>query len=124
MAASIPDNIARVEERIVAACLRSGRRREDIRLVAVCKTQPAPSIREAYAAGLRNVGENRVQEAAAKMNELADLDATWHLVGHLQTNKARQARELFQWVHSIDSLRLAEKLAGAATPDDSPLRVM
>ncbi len=114
MIANIQENIARVEERINAACRRSGRRREDVRLVAVSKTHPPESIRAAYAAGLREFGENRVQEASAKLPALADLGATWHLVGHLQSNKARQARGLFDWVHSLDSLHLAEKLAQAA----------
>jgi hypothetical protein len=124
MIASIQDNIARVEERIAAACLRSGRRREDVRLVAVSKTHPAESVREAFAAGLRDFGENRVQEASAKCRTLADLGATWHLVGHLQSNKARLARELFNWVHSLDSLRLAEKLAQAAVPSGRRLPVL
>jgi pyridoxal phosphate enzyme (YggS family) len=117
MIANIQDNIARVEERIAAACRRSGRRREDVRLVAVSKTHPAESVRAAFAAGLRDFGENRVQEAASKRQALADLVATWHLVGHLQSNKARVARELFDWVQSVDSLRLAERLAqGPASP--------
>jgi hypothetical protein len=114
-AANIRENVARVEERLVAACRRSGRRREDVRLVAIAKTHPPELIRAAFDAGLRDFGENRVQEAKAKRPGLADLTATWHLVGHLQTNKARAARELFHWVHSVDSLRLAEKLA-EATP--------
>jgi hypothetical protein len=71
-------------------------------------------IRAAYEAGLRDFGENRVQEAQSKRPELAELGLTWHLVGHLQSNKASAARELFHWVHSVDSLRLAEKLAQAA----------
>lgn len=113
MAVNIAENIARVEERISAACIRGHRRREDVKLVAVSKTHPAEMIRGAYAAGLRDFGENRVQEAKPKCAELADLNITWHLLGHLQSNKARVARELFQWVHSVDSLRLAEKLGSA-----------
>ena len=124
MIANIQDNIARVEERIAAACRRSGRRREDVRLVAVSKTHPAESVRAAFAAGLRDFGENRVQEASAKLQALADLGATWHLVGHLQSNKARLARELFDWVHSLDSLRLAEKLAQAAASSGTRLPVL
>jgi hypothetical protein len=122
--ANISENIARVEERIAAACRRSGRRREDVRLVAISKTQPPEAIRAAFAVGLRDFGENRVQEAQAKLPALADLRATWHLVGHLQTNKARAARELFQWVHSVDSRRLAEKLAQAAPPGGTRLPVL
>jgi len=124
MVANIPDNIARVEERIAAACRRSGRRREDVRLVAVSKMHPAESIRAAFAAGLRDFGENRVQEAASKRQTLADLGATWHLVGHLQSNKARMARDLFDWVHSLDSMRLAEKLAQAAASGGMRLPVL
>jgi pyridoxal phosphate enzyme (YggS family) len=124
MIASIRDNISRVEERIAAACRRCGRRREDIRLVAVSKTHPPESVRVAFDAGLRDFGENRVQEAKPKRQALADLDAIWHLVGHLQSNKARIARELFHWVHSIDSLHVADKLAQAAAPGDARLPVL
>ena len=124
MIANIQDNIAKVEERIAAACLRSGRRREDVKLVAVSKTHPPELVRAAYAAGLREFGENRVQEAKSKCQALADLGATWHMLGHVQSNKARIARELFQWVHSVDSLRLAEKLVQAADPGQSPLPVL
>ncbi len=124
MVANIRENIARVEERIAAACRRSGRRREDVRLVAISKTHPPELIRAAFAAGLRDFGENRVQEAMSKCLALADLGATWHLVGHLQSNKTRVARELFRWVHSVDSLRLAEKLAQAAAPGNARLPVL
>jgi hypothetical protein len=113
----IRDNIGRVEERIVAACRRCGRQREDVKLVAVSKTHPPESIQAAFAAGLRDFGENRVQEAQAKLPALADLAVTWHLIGHLQSNKARKARELFGWVHSLDSLRVAEKLTEAGSGD-------
>jgi PLP dependent protein len=118
------ENIARVEERIAAACRRSGRRREDVKLVAVSKTHPAELIRAAFNAGLRDFGENRVQEAKSKRPELADLGITWHLVGHLQSNKARAALELFHWVHSVDSAPLAEKLAQAAATHNQRLPVL
>jgi pyridoxal phosphate enzyme (YggS family) len=124
MVAHIRENIAEVERRIDAACRRGGRRRGDVRLVAISKTHPPEFIRAAYEAGLRDFGENRVQEAKSKRPALADLDVTWHLVGHLQSNKARTARELFQWVHSVDSLRLAEKLAQAAEPAGPRLPVL
>jgi pyridoxal phosphate enzyme (YggS family) len=123
-AANIRVNIARVEERLAAACRRSGRRREDVKLVAISKARPPELVRAAFDVGLRDFGENRVQEAQAKRPALADLTATWHLVGHLQTNKARAARELFHWVHSVDSLRLAEKLAQAAAPGGERLPVL
>ncbi len=109
-----PDRITRVRERIEAACRRAGRRAGDVRLIAVSKTFPSGRVREAYAAGLREFAENRVQEAELKIPELAELDITWHLIGHLQTNKAARARQLFQWVHSVDSLRVARKLNDVA----------
>jgi hypothetical protein len=110
MGSEIADNIARVQERIAAACRRAGRQPEEVRLIAISKTVPAERIREAFEAGLRDFGENRVQEAAAKRPALSDLTATWHLVGHLQSNKSKPARDLFHWVHSVDSARLAERL--------------
>jgi pyridoxal phosphate enzyme (YggS family) len=111
MPTTISENIADIKKRIADACRRAGRGAEQIRLVAVSKTVSPERIREAYEAGLRDFGENRVQEAKAKRGPLSDLNITWHLIGHLQTNKANAARELFQWVHSVDSLRVAEKLA-------------
>ena len=84
---------------------------DHVRLVAVSKTFPAAAIRAAYAAGLRDFGENKVQEAITKQAELADLtDITWHFIGHLQTNKARKAVQHFDWIHSVDSLKLARRL--------------
>ncbi|NJL62623.1 MAG: YggS family pyridoxal phosphate-dependent enzyme [Methylacidiphilales bacterium] len=82
-----------------------------VRLIAVTKTVPADIVRIAYAAGIRDFGENRIQEAATKQAELHDLPGiTWHLIGHLQTNKAKKALELFQWIHSVDNLKLAQRL--------------
>jgi PLP dependent protein len=82
-----------------------------VRLIAVTKTVPADIIRIAYAAGIRDFGENRIQEAATKQIQLHDLpDITWHLIGHLQSNKAKKALELFQWIHSVDNLKLAQRL--------------
>jgi hypothetical protein len=120
----IKENVAQVRERIAAACRCSGRAPEDVKLVAISKAFPAQSIREAYEAGLRDFGENRVQEAAAKRPALSDLRITWHMVGHLQTNKARAARELFHWVHSVDSFRLAEKLDQAPSSGGGRLPVL
>ena len=111
---SVAENIERVNQRIRRACERSGRAVEDVRLIAVSKTMPAESVRQAYAAGLREFGENRVQEAAAKRQALSDLDAVWHLIGHLQSNKAKQACQLFSWIHSVDSLPLAQKIDRSA----------
>jgi hypothetical protein len=114
MAHDVAEHIARVRERMAAACQRSGRRPEDVRLIAISKTVSPDRIRLAYDAGIREFGENRVQEAAAKRPALSDLTVTWHLVGHLQSNKAKPARELFRWVHSLDSQHLAERLDKAA----------
>jgi PLP dependent protein len=112
---SIAENLLRVIERIEAAARRAGRRPEDITLMAVSKTFPAESVREAYSAGLRVFGENRVQEFMAKIDSVRDLrDAEWHLIGHLQTNKAAKAVELFAAVDSVDSLRVAQRLNASA----------
>jgi pyridoxal phosphate enzyme (YggS family) len=112
---SISDNIAAVRERIERAARGAGRVSEEIALMAVSKTQPAGRIREAYLAGQRLFGENRVQEFVEKANPLRDLkDAEWHMIGHLQSNKAAKTAELFRAVDSVDSLKLAEKLDGAA----------
>lgn len=84
---------------------------ESVRLIAVTKQVPPAAMREAYAAGVRDFGENRIQEAELKKTQLQDLpDITWHLIGHLQSNKARKAVEIFDWIHSVDSLKLALRL--------------
>jgi PLP dependent protein len=112
---SVAENIAAVRERIDQAARRVGRNPEEITLMAVSKTFPPQPIREAYKAGLRVFGENRVQEFTGKSDALRDLaGAEWHLIGHLQSNKANKAAELFSAVDSIDSVKLAEKLNAAA----------
>src|SRR5271170_5890342 len=122
---SIAENLGHVRERIEAAARRAGRRPEDIALMAVGKTFPAERIREAYDAGLRLFGENRVQEFAGKVDSLGDLrDAKWHLIGHLQSNKAVKAVELFTAVDSVDSFRLAQKLNASARQLGKRLEVL
>jgi pyridoxal phosphate enzyme (YggS family) len=130
---SIAENIARVREQIAPAARRTGRDPSAITLMAVSKTFPAERIREAYAAGIRVFGENRVQEFAGKADAVRDLaGAEWHLIGHLQSNKAAKATELFGAVDSVDSVRLAERLNVAAgdaasrvsTGKRSPLSVL
>jgi len=112
---SVAENIAGVRERMDQAARRVGRNPEEITLMAVSKTFPPQPIREAYKAGLRVFGENRVQEFTGKSDALRDLaGAEWHLIGHLQSNKANKAAELFSAVDSIDSVKLAEKLNAAA----------
>jgi PLP dependent protein len=111
----ISENIAAVREQIAGAARRIGRRPDDVALMAVTKTHAPERIREAHAAGLRLFGENRVQEFAGKAAALADLaGAEWHMIGHLQTNKAGKAAELFRAVDSVDSMKLAERLDAAA----------
>ena len=95
---------------MVEAAIRANRSPEDVTLVAVSKTHPAEIIREAIAAGVTDLGENRVQEADAKIAEVGRRAARWHLIGHLQSNKARRAVELFDVIHSVDSAALAQRL--------------
>jgi pyridoxal phosphate enzyme (YggS family) len=122
---SIAENLAAVRERIERAARQAGRPPEEIALMAVTKTQPPERIREAYIAGQRLFGENRVQDFAAKAPVLADLHAAeWHMIGHLQTNKATRTVELFRAVDSVDSLKLAEKLDAAARKLDRKLDVL
>ncbi len=106
----LTENLARVRERIELAALRAGRRAEEITLVAVSKTHSARKIQELYQAGARHFGENRVQERESKLTHVAGLDATWHMIGHVQKNKAARAAGLFDSIDSVDSLALAEKL--------------
>ena len=122
----IRDNLLRVQERIAAAARKAGRRSEEITLIGVSKMQPAEAIRAAYETGLRHFGENRVQEWEGKRAALGDLQATWHLVGHLQSNKAVRAAGLFHSVDSLDDFALAQRLERAREgPNDArKLRVL
>ena len=104
---------AAVESRISAACARAGRAREDVQLVAVSKTFPATDVDHVIAAGIADVGENKVQEARDKKPSVA-ANARWHLIGHLQSNKARDAVRLFDVIQSVHSVELAQKIARAA----------
>src|SRR5437773_12009559 len=99
-----------VRGRIKACAVRCQRRPDEITLVAVSKTHPAEVIREAIAAGVTDLGENRVQEADAKITDVGRKAARWHLIGHLQSNKARRAVELFDLIHSLDSAALVRRL--------------
>ncbi len=121
----IAANLALVRERITAAARRAGRNPDDVALMAVTKTLDADRIREAHAAGLRLFGENRVQEFASKSEAVRALaGARWHLIGHLQSNKAARAAELFDAVDTVDSLRLARKLNDAPQQRGTPLPVL
>ncbi len=113
------ENLASIQQRIAATCQRAGRERSEITLIAVSKTVPADRLREAIQCGVRVFGENRVQEAAAKIAELGTepgaIEIQWHLIGHLQSNKVRRAIELFDAIHSIDNLKLAERANSIAS---------
>jgi pyridoxal phosphate enzyme (YggS family) len=110
----VASRLTAVRQRIAAACLRTGRDADGITIVAVTKTHPATAIAALLAAGIRDIGENRVQELEAKVAEVGRGTVRWHLIGHLQRNKARRAVELSDLIHSIDSVRLAEKLSEEA----------
>jgi pyridoxal phosphate enzyme (YggS family) len=116
-ATAIAENLRRVEERVQAACQRVGRPSAEVTIVAISKSFPLSAVVAAYEAGLREMGENRVQEAAAKIEKAAaqGVQPRWHLVGHLQTNKVKTALGLFDIIHSVDSLRLAESISRRAT---------
>lgn len=110
---SVRENLLRIQERIARAAARAGRRAEEITLIGVSKTQPASAIREAYEAGVRHFGENRVQEWEGKRAGTEGLAATWHLIGHLQSNKTARAARLFHSIDSVDGLALAQRLVRA-----------
>jgi pyridoxal phosphate enzyme (YggS family) len=111
--ATIRDNLRAVQAKIGVAAAKAGRKTDEITLVGVSKTHPASAIQEAYSAGLRHFGENRVQEWEGKHGEVASLDATWHLIGHLQSNKAARAAKAFHCIDSIDDGALAQRVERA-----------
>ncbi|MHC8336305.1 YggS family pyridoxal phosphate-dependent enzyme [Pseudomonas sp. LB3P25] len=120
---TIADNIAQVSSRIHAAALAAQRDEDSIQLLAVSKTKPAEALREAYAAGLRDFGENYLQEALSKQLELADLPLIWHFIGPIQSNKTRAIAEHFAWVHSVDRLKIAQRLSEQRPADLPPLNI-
>lgn len=120
---TIAENIAKVRERIREAAQASQRDSATIGLLAVSKTKPAAAIREAHAAGVRDFGENYLQEALGKQLELADLDLTWHFIGPIQSNKTKPIAEHFAWVHSVDRLKIAERLAAQRPAGLPPLNI-
>jgi pyridoxal phosphate enzyme (YggS family) len=122
---TIAENLAAVRERIAAAARRASRSAAEVTLMAVTKTHPPESIRAAYNAGQRIFGENRVQEFGEKIEALQDLaGAEWHLIGHLQSNKAARAAELFSGIDSLDSLRLGQRLNDSARRLNKRLEVL
>jgi pyridoxal phosphate enzyme (YggS family) len=122
---SIADNLAAVHGRIARAALAAQRDPASVKLLAVSKTFPADDVRAAFAAGQRAFGENYVQEAIAKIEALAELRAQveWHFIGPLQSNKTRPVAEHFDWVHSIDRLKIAQRLSEQRPPTLAPLNV-
>lgn len=120
---SIRENIQRVQARIEHACLKSGRRPEEIRLIAVTKSVEVPQIEAAIEAGIREIGENRVQEALPKFDKIK-APVTWHMIGHLQTNKVNKALEFADMIQSVDSLRLAEAIQKRADRLDRDIEVL
>ena len=120
---TIAGNIAQVEARIRAAALAVQRDVTSIHLLAVSKTKPAAALREAYAAGVRDFGENYLQEARAKQVELADLPLCWHFIGPIQSNKTRDIAEHFAWVHSVDRLKIAQRFSDQRPADLPPLNI-
>ena len=120
---TIAGNIAQVEARIRAAAEAVQRDVTSIHLLAVSKTKPAAALREAYAAGIRDFGENYLQEARAKQVELTDLPLSWHFIGPIQSNKTREIAEHFAWVHSVDRLKIAQRLSEQRPADLPPLNI-
>ena len=115
MAEWVAQNVQRVHESIAAACERAGRDPQQVTLIGVTKGVTPAMVRAAWSAGVRHFGENRIQEAQPKIAALADLTgAVWHLIGHVQTNKAKPAVELFAMVHAVDSIRIADALSARA----------
>ncbi|WP_051207985.1 YggS family pyridoxal phosphate-dependent enzyme [Saccharospirillum impatiens] len=117
------DRLADVKARIAAACARSGRSVEAVTLVAVSKTWPLADLQSAVAAGVTDLGENYVQEAVDKVNQWQGPAPVWHFIGPLQSNKTRPIAELFDWVHSVDRLKIARRLSEQRPSDKGPLSV-
>ena len=120
---TIADNIGQVGQRIRAAADAVQRDASSIHLLAVSKTKPAQAVREAYAAGLRDFGENYLQEALGKQADLTDLPLSWHFIGPIQSNKTRAIAEHFAWVHSVDRLKIAQRLSEQRPADLPPLNI-
>lgn len=120
---TIADNISHVGSRIQTATQAAHRPENSVQLLAVSKTKPAQALREAYAAGLRDFGENYLQEALGKQLELADLPLIWHFIGPIQSNKTRAIAEHFDWVHSVDRLKIAQRLSEQRPAELPPLNI-
>ncbi|MEX2962998.1 YggS family pyridoxal phosphate-dependent enzyme [Microbulbifer sp. TYP-18] len=119
----ITENLVRVRERIVTSCRSCGRDPDEVTLLAVSKTRPAADLRLAFAAGQRHFGENYLQEALDKQKQLQDLAIQWHFIGPLQSNKTQAAAEAFGWIHSVDRLKIAQRLSSQRPPQMPPLNL-
>ncbi len=119
----IAENLQTVRARIASACAAAGRPEGAVRLLAVSKTFPAEAVREAHAAGQRAFGENYIQEGVDKIAALRDLDLAWHCIGPIQSNKTRLVAEHFDWVHSVDRLKIAQRLSDQRPEALAPLQV-
>jgi pyridoxal phosphate enzyme (YggS family) len=122
-ASNVRDRLVDTRNRIASAAMRYGRDADTVRLIAVSKSQPAAAIRAVAELGQREFGENYVQEALPKLEQLADLKLTWHYIGQLQTNKTRPVAEHFHWVHTLDRERIAVRLSEQRSPHAAPLNV-
>ncbi|NIF17532.1 YggS family pyridoxal phosphate-dependent enzyme [Pantoea sp. Cy-639] len=120
---TLADNICAIASRIDSAARAAGRDPASVQLLAVSKTKPASAIREAYAAGLRDVGENYLQEALTKQQALSDLPLIWHFIGPIQSNKTKAIAEHFDWVHSVDRLKIAQRLSEQRPANMAPLNI-
>ena len=123
MSTSVSANLAQVRKRIELACQAAGRASDTVKLLAVSKTMPAQAVREAYAAGQLAFGENYIQEGVDKIAALGDLPLEWHCIGPIQSNKTKLVAENFAWVHSIDRLKIAERLSAQRPAHLTPLQV-
>lgn len=119
----IRKNIDLIQERIIQAAQSAHRKSEEIHLLAVSKTKPATLVREAFSCGIKEFGENYLQEALTKQQALADLPLTWHFIGPIQSNKTKDIAEHFQWVHSVDRLKIAERLSNQRPNHLPPLQI-
>ena len=119
----VTENFRKIQDLLAKAAVDAGRPAERIRLLAVSKKKPAEAVREAYAAGQLDFGENFVQEGVAKIAAVAKDDAVWHFIGHLQANKAKAVAQHFQWVHTIDRLKIARRLSAQRPADAAALNI-
>lgn len=121
---SISNHVADVRERVALAALRSGRQLDSVRLVAVSKTRGSDAIRDAARAGIRDIGENYLTEALPKIEALRDLALCWHFIGAIQSNKTRDIARCFQWVHTLDRAKVAQRLSDQRPAEAEPLDVL